>query len=97
MEEFRCENKTESWVGYIKYIKNYGSHYEIYVESRSGLLIIFGETSSGNFLCIPNFNVGCELAGLSDRFWNQERLISILGEIDGITVTEALYTVSNLI
>lgn len=97
MEKFRCENKKESWVGHIRYVKNYGSHYEMYVESRSGLLITFGEISSGNFLCVPNFNVGCELAELRDRFWNKERLIPILGEIDGITVAEALYTVSHLI
>ena len=97
MEKFRCKNKRESWVGHIRYMKNHGSHYEMYVESRSSLMIIFGETSSGNFLCVPNFNVGCELAELRDLFWNKERLTSVLGEIDGITVAEALYTVSKLI
>ena len=97
MDKFKCKNKKESWAGHIRYIKNHGSHYEMYVESRSSLMIIFGETSSGNFLCVPNFNVGCELVELSDRFWNKERLTSVLGEIDGITVEEALYTVSKLI
>lgn len=97
MNVFQCENKKESWQGHIRYLKNYGSHYEMYVESRSVLIITFGKTSSGNFLCIPNINVGCELGALKDRFWNKERLISVLGKIDGITVEEALHTVSDLI
>ncbi len=94
---FSCENKGELWCGQIKYIKNYGSHYEMRVEARSGITIIFGETISGNFLCVPAFNVGCELAYLKDKFWNSERLIYILGEVDGITVAEALSYVSDYI
>lgn len=97
MEKFRCKTKKESWVGHISYLKNYGSHYEMYVESRSSLIVTFGETRSGNFLCIPNFNVGCELVHLRDRFWNKERLISLLGEVDGTTVEEALNVARGLI
>lgn len=97
MNRFECENEREKWIGEIKYIKNYGSHYEMYVEGRSGLLVIFGEQSSGNFLCIPNFNVGSELSHLTDRFWNTERLTPIIGEVDAITIAEALYEVNNLI
>ena len=94
---FICKNDTEQWRGEIKYIKNYGSHYEMCIESRSSLVVQFGETSAGNFLCVPAFGVGSELAGLSDRFWNSEHLIRVLGEIDGITVSEALYEVSKMI
>jgi len=97
IDEFRCKNEKESWTGHIKYLKNHGSHYEMCVESRSGLLVIFGKTSSGNFLCAPNYNVGCELVDLRNRFWNKDRLISILGEIDGITIAEALYVANDLI
>lgn len=94
---FSCENDKEKWLGEIKYIKNYGSHYEMLIESRSSLLVQFGETSSGHFACIPDFEAGCALACLDDRFWNSERLIRVLGEIDGITVSEALYKASKLI
>lgn len=94
---FPCRNEEELWYGVITYIENYGSHYEMHIESRSALTVIFGKTNVGNFLCIPAFNVGSELAELRDTFWNTERLISILGEVDGITVAEALYYISDTI
>ena len=36
---------------------------------------IVGEHRAGNYICIPNWNIGSELAGLRDVFWNEERLI----------------------
>ena len=35
---------------------------------------IVGEHRDGNYICIPNWNIGSELAGLRDMFWNEERL-----------------------
>ncbi|MBP3295971.1 MAG: hypothetical protein J6M27_05270 [Lachnospiraceae bacterium] len=29
----------------------------------------------GRYLCIPNWNIGSELAKLNDEFWNEERLL----------------------
>jgi len=39
--------------------KKYGSYYEMQIESLSGIKVIFGKTSYGNFACIPDFNAGC--------------------------------------
>lgn len=97
MIEFNCTNTSETWTGKINYLKDYGNHYEMRIESRSGIDVIFGCSSAGNFVCIPNFNVGCHLAHLKDKFWNQEKLTSILGEVDGITLTEALYNIYDLL
>ncbi len=94
---FSCTNEDEVWFGVIKDIENYGSHYEMHVQARSALTVIFGKTKAGNFLSVPAFDAGSELSHLSDRFWNTERLTSILGEVDGITVAEALYHVSEYI
>ncbi len=94
---FKCKNEEESWSGKIKYLNDYGNYYEMRIESRSGLQVIFGESSAGGFACIPEFNVGCHLAHLNDRFWNTEKLTAILGEVDGITVAEALYELSDVI
>ena len=38
--------------------------------------VIAGRHRDGNFVCIPNWNIGSELAGLNDRRWNSERLIN---------------------
>lgn len=39
---------------------------------------------------MPDFDDGCHLANLYDVFWNTERLIAVLGEVDGFTVAYSL-------
>lgn len=96
---FNCiqthENQIENWKGEIKRITNYGSHYEIFIESRSSILLIFGKTSRGGFACIPDFEAGCHLVELNNLTWNTEKLVSSLGKVDGITAANALYKLSN--
>ena len=36
--------------------------------------VIVGTQWYGNYICIPNWSVGSELANLDDEFWNYERL-----------------------
>ena len=36
--------------------------------------VIVGTQWNGNYICIPNWSVGSELANLEDEFWNYERL-----------------------
>jgi hypothetical protein len=87
----------ESWDARITYFKKYGSHYEMRIESRSGILVLFGKTMMGYFACIPDFEAGCHLANLRDTFWNSEQLCRTLGEIDGITVARALYAIADMV
>ena len=87
--------KKERWNGIIPKIIKYESHYEIRIESRSGIMVTFGKTSQGGFACMPDFGAGCYLADLKDRFWNTEKLSEVLGEVDGITVAEALYALAD--
>lgn len=37
--------------------------------------IIFGSQINGGFLCIPNWNYGCELGSLSDIDWNLHSIL----------------------
>lgn len=93
--KFKCKmkssNNIETWNGEIKRIINYGNHYEIFIVSRSSIMVVFGKTSRGLFACIPDFNTGCHLVAFEDYFWNNEKLTEILGKVDGITVATALY------
>jgi hypothetical protein len=86
--------KEEHWDGIVPGVIKYGSHYEIRIESRSGIMVIFGKTSRGGFACVPDFGAGCHLVDLKDRFWNTEQLSGVLGEVDGITVAEALFALA---
>jgi hypothetical protein len=88
--KFTCTYNHEEWIGKIQSVYNHGSHYEMKIESRSGITILFGKSNAGYFLSAPDYGVGCHLADLSDKFWNSEQLIRVLGPVDGITVAEAL-------
>lgn len=96
---FECENTTsrrkERWKGKISEFRNHGNHYEIRIESRSGILVIFGKSTQGGFACMPDFGVGCHLVNPRDKFWNTEKLSSVLGKVDGITVASALYALAD--
>ncbi len=96
---FECKKQSgkrkETWSGRITHLKNYGSHIELSIESRSSLLVLFGKTSRGFFASIPDFGSGCHLVHPVDIFWNTESLTRVLGTVDGITVATALYTVAD--
>lgn len=91
---FECFNKikngNEKWIGEITRFKNYGSHYEIVIESRSRIHVLYGKTEQGAFACMPDFGAGCHLVNPNDIFWNTEKLTRVLGKVDGITVATAL-------
>lgn len=91
---FECiikrKSGNESWIGKITHFKNYGTHYEIVIESRSRILVLFGKTEQGAFACMPDFGAGCHLVDPKDQFWNTEKLTHVLGKVDGITVATAL-------
>ena len=95
---FKCVNETESederWEGVITKFTKYDSHYEIMIESRSSIMVLFGKTSRGGFPCMPDYGAGCHLVDFKDKFWNTEKLTEVLGEVDGITVAMALYALS---
>ena len=91
----KTDEGIETWDGAILRLDKYGSHCEMRIESRSGIMVIFGRSSYGNFACMPDFNAGCHLSDLKDKFWNAERLSEVLGDVDGLTVACALAAVAD--
>lgn len=91
----RTEDGIESWDGIIPKFENHGSHYEARIESRSGIMVVFGKTAQGGFACMPDYDGGCHLSYFKDRFWNTERLIHVLGEVDAVTVAQALFVLAD--
>ena len=91
---FHCQgkikNRFQRWSGTITHLINHGSHYEIYISSRSGFVFLVGKYINGGFISIPAFNVGSDLAEYDDYFWNNERLASIMNQVDAATIAEAL-------
>ena len=44
---------------------------------------------------MPDFGAGCHLVNLKDKFLNTEKLVKVLGKVDGITVATALYSMAD--
>lgn len=62
--------------------------------------LILGKQINGVFLCIPNWQFGCEFSRLSDQFWNLKSILekdSLLDYEDAAAITYALDFVSSLI
>lgn len=88
--QYHSGKRTVRWQGSMEIIRQ-TPPYEMMVSARgSRFHILFGKHTYGNFLCIPNWNVGCEMAGLSDTFWNLERLTRQLKKTDATSVVYAL-------
>lgn len=101
MIRFRCSyqwdrDERDDWDGVVKQINRFGSHYEIFITSRSSVRVLIGRSTTGLFACIPDFDAGCHLSSLNDTYYNSERLIRALEDpVDGTTIACALKALSN--
>jgi len=93
---YKCKNnKNQEWLGQITMLKSYGSYVEINIISRSALWVICGKGERGFWVCIPDYNAGCELSSLNDLFFNTERLtLALKNKVDAITIAKALSLLS---
>lgn len=67
------ETPGNIWDGKIFPIRLDQNPYEIKVTARgSSFHLIIGHHAYGNYICIPNWDVGTELSSLSDHCWNLE-------------------------
>lgn len=99
---FECQAKGCSpgkWSGTLELIK-IGNPCEAEVSARGSCShLIAGKHAYGNYICIPNWDIGTELASLSDNFWNEEQLRnhSSLKKADTCTVVTALNVLADYI
>lgn len=88
-----------SWTGEIIPIQLSVEPYEVEVSARGSYFhLLVGHHAYGNYICIPNWNIGTELASLTDFFWNLERLrATTLKKVDVCSVAYALHELSKYI
>ena len=69
---------------------------EVEVTARGSYFhLVVGHHAYGNYICIPNWDIGTELSSLSDSFWNQERLSGTkLKKVDACSIAYALLELS---
>jgi hypothetical protein len=88
------------WKGHIRFLSQ-TNPYELEVSARySSFHIICGRHEYGNYICVPNWGIGTEIARLCDRFWNLERLTTYYPElsmVDAISIVDALVAISKYV
>lgn len=99
---FKAKLSAESkktWAGEIKPIQLDHEPYEAEVSARGSCFhLLVGHHAYGNYICIPNWDIGTELSDLSDSFWNLERLSSTkLKKVDACSVAYALLELSKYV
>ncbi len=68
-------SRRETWTGQILLLDAGDGWYEAEINGRGTYFhILAGRHKYGNYLCVPNHDVGCELSDFSDIFWNEERI-----------------------
>ena len=69
--------------GAIKPIQLDHEPYEMTLEAQGcSFHLIFGSQINGRFLCIPNWQFGCELAELTDKDWNLDSMLNTYSQLD---------------
>lgn len=83
--------RKETWTATIHLLNRSEQSCEIEITGRGTYFhLIVGQHRYGNYLCIPNHDVGCELSFHQDVFWNTERLSSLIKKVDAVTVAYGL-------
>lgn len=90
--------KQDCWEINLYILSICGSFTEFMVNGRgSSMHAIAGPQINGNFLCLPSYGIGSELADYSDEFWNREQLSRVIGKIDAASLATALKQLDTLI
>lgn len=83
--------RRETWTGELILLYWRPGWYEAEINGRGTYFhILTGRHKYGNYLCIPNHDVGCELSDYSDIFWNEERISHLMRKVDAVTVAAGL-------
>lgn len=72
-------------------IRRSSSFCEAVVRARGSFFhLIAGSYQGGNYLCIPDQNIGCGLAKFTDTFWNREQISRYMNDVDTESIVSAI-------
>lgn len=97
--EYECRGsrgmKPREWKGIINVLNNQAP-YEMEISARGSYFhLIVGKHAYGNYMCLPNWNIGSEMASMSDSFWNWERLKEAgMKSVDAHSIADGLAALS---
>lgn len=89
--------RRETWEGEIHLLGRWPGHYEAEISGRGTYFhILAGKHKYGNYLCVPNHDVGCELSDFSDLLWNEQRISGLMRKVDAVTLACGLVHLPSL-
>lgn len=94
--EFNCIKGKLTWNGKVNIYRQNQNYIEFeLICMGNSFHILIGKNYFGtNIICIPNWNIGSELAAFNDIFWNTEKLTEQLEEVYSITIAKAVFLIS---
>lgn len=95
---YKCTGEADMipriWTGEIKNPLTTKNTIEAEVTARNSYFhIILGHHCYGNYLCIPNWGIGIEMAEFDDKFWTREKLANnypAVSKADIISIVNAV-------
>lgn len=94
--ESRIGNKK--WESKIIELDVFSDYYiRMVIEGRSSVLeVLVGSTQQYNWISFPELKKCCELATLTDDFWNSANIGKLINKVDKRTVIGALHILHQL-
>ena len=86
---YTAASPSRKWEGEIIPVQLSEEPYEVEINARGSCFhVLTGHHQQGRYICIPNWNVGTEMASYKDVFWNREHLVQYtkLGKVDASSV-----------
>lgn len=86
---YTAASPSRKWEGEVAVILLSDQFIEFEIRARGSFFhIVLGSYRNGRYICIPNWNVGTEMASCKDVFWNREHLVQYtkLGKVDASSV-----------
>ena len=94
-DDNEIETVKKKWKTTVERLNKTNTGFEASITAGSWLFhIVVGKFRYGYYLCIPNWNVGIELASYQDTFWNLEQLIKVMERKKAISIITSVKYVS---
>jgi hypothetical protein len=102
MVTFECNqninNESKKWIGHIQTFTDQSNFYEIKVDSNGAdIHIIFGNGKKENFICLPEYGVGCGVRSFEDTGRIFKKLEPLIGDMKASVVAHALNKMSEIL
>lgn len=86
-----CQIEDQVWDCTVNNYEEYQGYKKANVSGRgSSIDFLYGTTNDYNWIALPVQEIATTLSSFTDTFWNSEKLTSLIGEVDAMTIACAL-------